>query len=244
MMLGARTAAWAKSGKHFPGAIITVRITNDNLECALRLYDSDGIIDWGDGDQSLAQQNNNASHIYQQAGDYQVRIDAITNFIFGTKSQIYELNKWPEGLKYLSATGYRNMTNCRFIAGWDGTYIQEWTFYMSTRDAEYIEGNESCAGPFPNVTKLESLAFSYMRKLKFLYLDGTIESMERDSLSETGLNLPADAQGYKCVIRVANTCDSLLAVANFPGGAPNATKWQCADGNVIYRGKYWIKEPL
>ena len=244
MMLGARTGAWAKSVKYFPGAIVTVRIISDNLKCGIKLFDSDGIIDWGDGYQSLAQQNNNASHIYQQAGDYQVRIDAITNFIFDTKSQVYEINKWPEGLKYLSPTGYRNMSNCRFVAGWDGTSIKAWTFYLCANNAEYVEGNESCAGPFPNVTKLESLAFSYMRKLKFLYLDGTIESMERDSLSETGLNLPADAQGYKCVIRVANTCDSLLAVANFPGGAPNATKWRCADGNVIYRGGAWIKESL
>ena len=244
MIIGARTAAWEKSGKRFPGAIITVRITNDNLECGIRLYDSDGIIDWGDGDQSWAQRNNNVSHIYQQAGDYQVRIDAITNFIFVTKSQVYEINKWPEGLKNLSATGYRNMTNCRLVAGWDGTSIPAWTFYMCASDAEYIEGNESCAGPFPNITKLESLAFSYMRKLKFLYLDGIIESMARDSLSEIGLNLPADDQGYKCVIRVANTCDSLLAVANFPGGAPNYTKWRCADGNVIYIGGDWIKEPL
>ena len=244
MMLGARTAAWDNSGKRFPGAIITVRITNDNLECVIKLYDSDGIIDWGDGYQSVAQRNNNVSHIYKQAGDYQVRIDATTNFICGQKSQLYEIIKWPEGLKYISSTGYRNTTNCRLVAGWDGTSIASWTFYSCARDAEYIEGNESSVGPFPNVTKLESLAFSYMRKLKFLYLDGIIESMARDSLSETGLNLPADAQGYKCIIRVANTCDSLLAVADFPGGAPNATKWRCADGNVIYRGGYWIKESI
>ena len=244
MNLASRTGAWAKSGKPFPGAIVTVRITSDNLECGMKLFDSDGFIDWGDGEQSLAQQNNNASHIYQQAGDYQVRIDAITNFIFVTKSQVYEINKWPEGLKYLSATGYRNTTNCRFVAGWDGTSIPAWTFYMCASNAEYIEGNESCAGPFPNVTKLESLSFSYMHKLKFLYLDGTIEAMSRDSLSEIGLNLTTDDEGFKSVIRVANTCDSILAVANFPGGAPNATKWRCADGNVIYRGGGWIKEPL
>lgn len=222
----------------FPGLVLRLNIQQEQLTCGITItMGADGLIDWGDGTVEQYIFKNLVQHTYSVAGEYIVYVDNADGFNATIKSQILDILKWKDGITSLSAVTYRNLTNVRSIAGSDTIVLGDWTF----ADSFHTDfGDDTIIGPFPRTTNIGFATFGGAYFLKYVLLDGVLTKMDSTySFSELGNRLVPDDEGFKGVIRVGNTCQSLLEVTGFPGGAPTSTKWICSDGVVAYRNSIW-----
>lgn len=221
----------------FPGLIVRVRIFPENLECSMTFSGAAGIVQWGDGSKEYYNANTLVSHRYNIYGDYIVKVDNAVGFQAQKKSQVLDIVKWSDGMSGISALYYRNLTTIRTIAG-NGCNLPAWTFAEGFR-THY--GDMTVVGPFPNTDRMRSYLFAYCYNLKTILMDGIIKGFDTSPLAGVGRDLVPDADGYKTIIRVGNSCSDLLEVPGFPGDAPQTTKWICSDGIVAYKNGGWRK---
>lgn len=241
MLINLRNALMTGERGPAPSFAAVLRIAAGNLESGITSAPSDATVDWGDGTVDTYT-GGTLSHTYDAAGDYVFKMFSETRSepVFGsvdTRAQIYKITKWPNGMSMPSATTWRNMRGAQSISGSDGiTTIDAWTFY----DGFKTNYQDCSIGPFPNVATLSNLAFSYCDYLKYARLEGVITACTGNQVFiGSGSALTADADGFKLIVSVGNTCASLMDVQYFPFGAATTTKFQCSDGYIAYHNGAW-----